>query len=61
MEKAKQVYQHAVCGRNEHRHTVVVDRIGNIKVHELSKVFEDDELVHYTSQRLLQLSEELLG
>lgn len=57
----KQVYQHAVCGKNEHRHTVVVDRIGNIKVHELSKVFEDDELVHYTSQRLLHLSEEVLG
>lgn len=61
MEKVKQVYQHAVCGKNEHRHTVVVDRIGNIKVHELSKVFEDDELVHYTSQRLLHLSEQVLA
>jgi hypothetical protein len=26
------VYQHGVCGKNEHRQTIVVDRIGNIKI-----------------------------
>ena len=56
----KKIYQHGICGRNQHKHTVVVDRIGNIKIQELSKVFEDDEFVHYTCQRLIELSEHVL-
>jgi hypothetical protein len=39
---------------------VVVDRVGHIRVHELSKVLEDDQLVHYTSQRLLRISEHVI-
>jgi hypothetical protein len=48
-----------VCGRSQHRHTVVVDRVGNIKMQELAKVFEEDELAAYLSQRLIRLSERL--
>lgn len=55
------MYQHGVCGKNLHKHTVVVDRIGNIKIVDLFRVLEDDELVHYTSQRLLRISEEVVG
>jgi hypothetical protein len=59
VEQIKRVYQHGVCGRSQHRHTVVVDRVGNIKMQELAKVFEEDELAAYLSQRLISLSERL--
>lgn len=28
----KKVFPHGVCGRNQHKHVVVLDRIGNIKM-----------------------------
>ena len=56
----KKVYEHGVCGRNSHKHRVIVDRVGNLRVQDLGRVFEDDELVGYTMQRLLELSEEIL-
>ena len=35
----------------------MVDRIGNVKVQDLNKLFEEDELVSYINQRMLDLSE----
>jgi hypothetical protein len=37
--------------------TVVVDRIGNIKISELSKQIEDEQLIAYINQRMIHLSE----
>lgn len=56
----KKVYAHGICGRNQHRHIVVVDRFGNLRVQDLGKLFEDDELLFYTNQRMLELSERVL-
>lgn len=36
---------------------MVVDRIGNVKVQDLNKLFEEDELVSYVNQRMIDLSE----
>lgn len=38
----KSIYQHGICGRNKAGNTVVVDRIGNIKIQGLHKVLEDE-------------------
>lgn len=56
----KTVYQHGICGRNKEGCTVVVDRIGNIKIQGLNKVLEDEDLVGYINQRLIYLSEKVL-
>lgn len=39
---------------------MVVDRIGNVKVQDLNKLFEEDELVSYVNQRMIDLSENRL-
>ena len=57
----KKVYQHGICGQNERGYTVVVDRIGNIKLQNLSKVLDEDELVAYFNQRMCHLAEEVIG
>lgn len=51
---------HGIMGRNSKQQTVIVDRIGNIKLNELGKVIEDDEIVAYLNQRMLNLSEHVL-
>lgn len=43
-------------GRNSKQQTVIVDRIGNIKLNELGKLIEDEEIIGYINQRMLNLS-----
>jgi|LakMenE01Jun11ns_1017448.scaffolds.fasta_scaffold9609631_1 hypothetical protein len=61
IDNIKNIYQHGICGKNQHKHTVIVDRIGNIKIHDLSKVLEDEDLVGYMNQRLIYLSEKIVA
>ena len=56
----KKIYMHGTMGRNYHQQSILVDRIGSIKLSELSKVVEDEELIAYINQRMLQLSETIL-
>lgn len=56
----KKIYNHGICGRNQNNETVIVDRLGNIKIHELSKFFEEDELAHYINQRMLHITERII-
>lgn len=51
---------HGIMGRNSKQQTVIVDRIGNIKLNELGKIIEDEELIAYINQRMLHISEKVL-
>ena len=52
----KKIYNHGIMGRNSKQQTVIVDRIGNIKLNELGKLIEDEEIIGYINQRMLNLS-----
>ncbi len=39
---------------------VVMDRMGNIKLNELSKILDDDAFIGYINQRVIFLSEKFL-
>jgi hypothetical protein len=54
------VYLHGICGRTLSGHLLVVDRIGAIKINEVNKIVDEDELIGYFNQRLLQISEKIL-
>lgn len=55
------MYQHGPCGKNSFGHTVIVDRVGHLKLQSLLKIIEYDEIANYTYQRLIALAEEELG
>jgi len=42
IESIKKVYQHGNCGKNSFGQTIVVDRIGNIKIQNLTKVLDEE-------------------
>lgn len=56
LRNIKKLYPHGVCGRNQHKHTIVADKIANIKMQDFNHLFKEDGFIHYTSQRLIQLS-----
>jgi hypothetical protein len=51
---------HGVVGRNCNQQLVVVDRVGPIKLADLSKVVDDEEFIAYVYQRMLHISEHVL-
>jgi len=42
IENIKKVYQHGSCGKNSFGQTIIVDRIGNIKIQNLTKVLDEE-------------------
>ncbi len=38
----------------------MVDRVGAVKMNEVSKILDEDQIVGYFNQRLLNISEKIL-
>lgn len=60
VQALKKVYNHGIIGRNVNQHTVIIDKVGSIKLSELHKIVADDQFVGYINQRMLHLSEHVL-
>lgn len=54
------MYEHGICGKNKDNNLVVVDRIGCVKINEVNKILDEEGLVGYFNQRMLQISEKVL-
>lgn len=60
VQALKRVYNHGIIGRNVNQHTVIIDRVGSIKLSELHKIVTDEQFVGYINQRMLHLSQSVL-
>lgn len=57
------MYPHAILGRNSNSNDgniVILDQIGIIKVGQLTKFVDEEEIIGYTMQRLLHLNEHVV-